>query len=372
MTSILWIRTCSFIASALAAAGVSCGLPTTRLAGTSIKCSLVQVADNERSGGPAFSFLVPSGWKSETSFHWNGNTYVARLTAMTPNKAYLVDRLEPINMSYNAASGTTATGTRLTKATDFLRLVVQSMPSQPGVGNIRVVEEQNIDLPLSENQKRMQSLRQIGGMSQRLFREQGFLRVSFDRDGTQETAGIETTVEAYCSGNNMALGGSGGQFSSENDSYVVGPTLSIATPISTDPEKVKEAQIVANTAQMSPQFGLFCAKLAAQMAHTAFDITSAEGKRLIQQIRDHTDQIVEDFKSRWEDRDKTVHDFCNYVTDQQDFKSADGTINTLPAYYSYAWKNDQGQFVLTDNPTFDPRGTDNTTWESLQKTIHEQ
>jgi hypothetical protein len=333
---------------------------------------MVQVAENERSIGTAFSFLVPSGWKSQTSFHWNGNTYVARLAAMTPDKTYIVDRLEPISMSYNASSGTTARGTRLTKATDFLRLVVQSLSREPGVGNVRLVEEDNVDLPLSENQKRMQSLRQIGGMSQRLFRQQGFLRVSFERNGKPETAGMETTVEAYGSANNMSLGQSGGRFSSVNDSYVVGPTLSIATPTSPDAQKVKEAQIVANTAQMSPQFGLFCAKLAAKMAHMAFDITSAEGKRLIQETRERTDQIIEDFKARWADRDKTVHDFCNYVTDQQDFKSADGTISTLPAYYSYAWKNDQGQYVLCDDPTFDPRGTDQTSWEPLQKTIHEQ
>jgi len=333
---------------------------------------MIQVADNERTFGPAFSFLVPTGWKPETSFHWTGNTYVARLTAMTPDRAYIVDRLEPISMSYNATSGTAATGTRLTKATDFLQLIAQSFSRDPGIGNVRIMEVENIELPLSDNQKRMQSLRQIGGMSQRLFRQQGFLRVSFDRNGKPETAGIETTVEAYGNANNMALGRSGGQFNSENDSYVVGPTLSITTPISTDPEKVKEARIVANTVQMSPQFGLYCARLAAEMAHAAFDATSANGKRLIQQFREHTDQIIQDFKNRWEGRDKTVHDFCNYVTDQQDFKSADGTISTLPAYYSYAWKNDQGQYVLTDTPTFDPRGTDNSNWEPLKKTIHGQ
>jgi hypothetical protein len=350
--------------------GVGFSLPTTKAAGSGIRCSMVQLQDNERTFGTAFSFLVPSGWKSETSFHWNGNTYTARFAGMTPDKLYIVDRLEPISMSFNMSTGTGAKGTRLTKATDFLHPVVQSLSREPGVGNVRLVEEDNADLPLSDNQKLMQNSRQIGGMSQRLYRQHGFLRVSFERNGAPETAGMETTVEAYCSGNNMRVGQ--GQFISENDNYVVGPTLSIATPTSPDAAKVKEAQIIVNSAQMSPQFGLYCARLAAEMAHISFEATSAQGKRLIQQIRDHTDQIVEDFKARWDDRDKTVHDFCNYVSDQQDFKSADGTIHTLPAYYSHAWKNDQGQYVLTDSPTYDPRGTDSTTWEPLQKTIHEQ
>jgi hypothetical protein len=41
---------------------------------------------------------------------------------------------------------------------------------------------------------------------------------------------------------------------------------------------------------------------------------------------------------------------------------------TTPAYYDHAWSNGQGDYFLSNDPTFDPRGTGNGSWEQMEKT----
>jgi hypothetical protein len=337
-----------------------------------IKCTLAQVKDEQRTGLVAFTYFVPDGWEGKNSLVWNGNTYVADLIASTPDKLYTVDQLEPISMNYSASSGTQAKGIRMTHATDFLHALVNRMQQQGGAKNVRVLEDVNQELPLADWQKLLQQNRMIGGMSQATFRESGFMKFTFDRNGVVETATVGTTVAGNLLSNNMALGfgPTQRQFSSETGSYVVGPTMLVVVPSQASAQKVKETQIVASSARITPKFLDYCANLALQMARASEKMTEERGRQLREDMEKQTTRLMSDFKARMAARDANVHDFCNYLLDQQDYHAPDGNIVTLPNNYNHAWANNQGVYILTDDHTFDPRGTDGTTWQEMPKAEH--
>jgi hypothetical protein len=136
----------------------------------------------------------------------------------------------------------------MTHATDFLHALVNRMQQQGGAKNVRVLEDVNQELPLADWQKLLQQNRMIGGMSQATFRESGFMKFTFDRNGVVETATVGTTVAGNLLSNNMALGFglTQRQFSSETGSYVVGPTMLVVVPsqaLASPPSSWTTAQI---------------------------------------------------------------------------------------------------------------------------------
>jgi len=44
-------------------------------------------------------------------------------------------------------------------------------------------------------------------------------------------------------------------------------------------------------------------------------------------------------------------------------------VVTLPSTYKFAWANGQGNYYVTDDPTFDPKGTGsgNGRWQVMDK-----
>jgi len=329
-----------------------------------IKCSLQQVTD-AREGIVAFTYFVPTGWKPDNSFKWTGNTYFAEYSASTPDRQYQVTHLEPLNINYSSSTGTAATGIRIEKATDFLQAVMHQMEQAGNASNVTVLDEINNDLPLTETQNLLAGSRMIGGMSQHQFRQAGYLKVKFIRNGVEEVASLGTTVAGSTMGNDMAVGTS--RFKSMQGSYVAGPTVLVVNPTKPAPSKMKEAQIVASSARMTPKFLSYCMRLVLAISSAQLHATEEQGKRLREQMAEQAAKRMDDFKAGMALRDAQTHDFCNYLLDRQDYKAQDGSIVTIPTTYDHPWENGQGQFVLTDDPTFDPHGLGPGDWKPMSK-----
>ena len=344
-------------------------------AGNGIVCSLEQVKDTQRSGLVAFTYLLPKGWSAQNSLSWNANgVYQAEFIAETADHQYGVDQLEPINMVYTAATGMAPKGLRLTHATDFLDALVGRIRQQGKATNIKVVEQFNTTLPETATQKLMASGKMYGNMSQRTFNEAGYAKITFEMGGVEETASLGTSVMGWMMQNNMVTGVGRTQstFNTETGTYVVGPTLLVVAPAQASPARVKEGQIIASSVRMTPQFTSFVIKLALQMSEAGAQAARENGKRLQQDMEDRREKSMADFRTHMAEKDANTHDFCNYILDRQDFKSANGTVVTMPSAYSHAWSNGSGEYVLTNDPTYDPRGTGAGDWQKMQRTTATQ
>ncbi len=340
--------------------------------GKGIKCSLAKVEDAQRSGLTAYTYFVPSGWQSKSSLNWNTQiTYIADFTANTPDGQYLVEQVQPLNMQYVNSNGKILQGFRITKAIDYLHGLISALEQKGTVSNVKVVQEYNEDAPLTEFEKNMpKPLPSIGGMVQTTFNQTAFMKISFEKDGHQLVGSVGTTVYGYLLVNNMkmGIGPTARMWLSENGTYVVGPTLLIVTPPTPDPAKVKEAQIVSSSGRITPKFGQFCAQLALAKSQADLQASAERGRQFIQQMRQQTAQIKENFEARMAQKDADTHAFCNYILDQQDYTDHSGNVVTLPSAYTHSWTNGNGEYILNDNPTFDPKGIGLNTWQQLEKT----
>lgn len=341
--------------------------PKAHGAGKGVECSLVQLKDNQRSGVVAFTYLVPKGWQNKTVFSWNNNnTYTAEMGATTPDQHYIVDQLEAVNIVYTSSNGKVTQGLRITHATDFLAALVGRMQQKGGMTNIKVVDQYNKSLPLTDTQQLEANSRMIGGMSQNTFHETGYLKITFEQNGVQEAAELGTTVAGNLLTNNLVngIGRTATRFTTENGTYVVGPTLYIVEPSKPSAARIQEAKVIASSVRCNPQFAAYCVKLALQMANNARLVTAEKIKQMQRDFEDNREKLMANFKEQMAERDDFTHDFCNYISNQQDFKSSNGTVVTIPNDYDHAWSNGQGGVYVSKDPTFNPGGD----WESMQKT----
>ncbi len=122
--------------------------------GAGVECQLVQLKDSQRSGVVAFTYLVPIGWQTKSTFNWNNNnTYTAELGATSSDNHYVVDQLEAVSIVYSSFNGKVNQGLKITHATDFLEALVGRMQQKGGMTNIQVVDQYNKIVAPNRNAK---------------------------------------------------------------------------------------------------------------------------------------------------------------------------------------------------------------------------
>ena len=84
-----------------------------------------------------------------------------------------------------------------------------------------------------------------------------------------------------------------------------------------------------------------------------------------------SDEISRDRQKSWEDRqarqDEMNRRYSQYQRGLQDYRDADGNRVELPAGYNNAWISRGGEYIMTDNPNFNPNVEFNGTWTPMAK-----
>ncbi len=325
------------------------------------KCTVEKVKDTQKSGLVAFTFLVPTGWTPHSLFNWDKNgSFFANLSASSPDKHTSADVLEPCVLTYGWMNKIAPKGIRIDHATDFLHALVSQMQTQQGVTNVETVEEVNQDLPLTDFQKKAATTN-WGPMHKRSYlHETGFLKVTFQRDGVEETANLGTTVTGMMQVIQIPNSPGPTTISQTNQ---VGPTVVIVTESHASLAKIREAQIVASSMHMTPQFLDYWRKMTTAMAEAYLRGTAAA-------LKENNDtwhgRAMASFRDQMAAKDANTHDFCNYLLDQQDYRAPGGGTVTLPTYIK-AYTNSNGEYLISDNPQFVPSGAGSQVWEQLVK-----
>jgi hypothetical protein len=94
-----------------------------------------------------------------------------------------------------------------------------------------------------------------------------------------------------------------------------------------------------------------------------------EFSRKLSQI---SDEIREDNLKSWYDRqavgDRIAEDFSQYVRGVDEYYDPiEGRPVELPAGYDNAWSNANGEYIISDNPNFNPNVGSNLNWEPMKK-----
>jgi hypothetical protein len=316
----------------------------------------------------AYTFLLPQGWKNESSFHWAGQSFVANLKATSPDGAYFVDKLEPMNMQYSSGSGQQSHGIQFNKATDFLEAIVHKGQETGQSSNVRILEETNSDLPLTREQLLLANSPQTGGMFRNQFHQNGFLKVSYLHNGVQTISVMGATVAGTNQGSHMQLGfgSTARQYSNMIGAYVIQQATQIVYPENPSSQRMDEAKLVAGSDRMGDAFCLYCAKLALAMAVGSREATERELKEFTENMREEGVKRQEQFREQMAAKDATTHDFCNYLLDQQDYHLQGGIV-TLPTSYNGWYDPVSSTLLVSADPHYVPSGAGMQTYEQLQK-----
>ncbi|MHB8638114.1 MAG: hypothetical protein ACYC96_16780 [Fimbriimonadaceae bacterium] len=356
------LTACALLASTalLACAGLTLAAHGAKPVG--IKCKLSELKDTEKSGLIAYTYFVPDGWQSENYLKWGKyDDFTATLTATTADKRYAVNQIEPLLVSYMSFRNSTR-GLRIIHATDFLHVIVAQIEQQFKATDIKVIEELNEPLPLTAMQERAQSMNWGPMQTRNQLHESGYLKVSFSLNGKPETAALGTTV----SGTNTRMHALNNvnETTSESGVYRVGPTMVVANPSAPSALMVKEMQIVASSMKPTPKFAAFCRKLTASLAKAQLNINKAAFKA---SNTNWHERSMAAFRGQMAGKDANTHQFCNYILDQQDYRAQGGKTVTLPTAYNHSWSDGKGGYVLSGDPTLDPRGYGGGNWKQMFK-----
>jgi hypothetical protein len=84
-----------------------------------------------------------------------------------------------------------------------------------------------------------------------------------------------------------------------------------------------------------------------------------------------SDEISRDRQKAWEDRqarqDEINKRYSQYQRGVQEYRDADGNRVELPAGYNHAWISRGDEYIVTDNPNFNPNVEMKGTWTQLEK-----
>jgi hypothetical protein len=94
-----------------------------------------------------------------------------------------------------------------------------------------------------------------------------------------------------------------------------------------------------------------------------------EMSRMLSQVSDQMSaEKMAQFESRGDVYDKVSQQFSdNTLGIDRYFDPHEGREVELPSGYNHAWSNNNGEYIVTDNPNFNPNVGSNLHWESLER-----
>ncbi|MDO9265153.1 MAG: hypothetical protein Q7U02_14380 [Desulfosalsimonadaceae bacterium] len=81
-----------------------------------------------------------------------------------------------------------------------------------------------------------------------------------------------------------------------------------------------------------------------------------------------SDSMMQSYENRQQVYDRISENFSEYVRGTEHYNNPiEGREVELPGGYSHAWTNAGGEYILTDNPNYNPNVGSNQNWEELPK-----
>lgn len=325
-----------------------------------IECKLDKVKDTGRTGLVAFTYLIPNGWVAAPTLAWNSDiSLFGEFQAHTKDLKYYVDQVEPFNMSYSSLPGGPHQGFRIVHATDFLKVLLRQVESKGLASNVKIIDEKNSEIPLTAQEKQLYGMARNMSGSTDIISEAGFLEVSFQKGSEHGIATFATIVKGTLSSSPAFQG------RYETGNYVIGPTMFVLRPTQVTSQRAAEIRILEASLRMTPQFTLYLLKL--ETAHSQGAIRAIHNEER-QEQSEWRARSMSRFKAQMASKDAHTREFCDYISDQQEYVGAGGRQATLPANYIRAWADNSGDYILTNSYTYNPKKySNNQSWGLLHK-----
>ncbi len=335
-----------------------------------LKLKLVKVMDREGIGSEAFSVLVPTNWNFDGGIYWTLRSpampavvsfkvwnpsdsevfevFPAHLFSWSNDQMFL--STFPIGSNYLGSEVRPPMG-----AVEFLKAYL--VPKFRGkYGEIKFLEERPLDLP-PETPSYQQGVE--------LSRNAGRMRIEYLEEGREVEEEIYGIIERY----RFSMPGIYGMIVHTN--WVADYLFSFKTLRGELEGKRKIFQLIAHSFKLNPTWFSKYNQVVNFLVQNQIQQISNIGEisRIIARTSDEiSDMVMSSYKYRESVMDKIATQWSDAMRGIDRYQNPiDGREMELPSGYYNAWVNTLGEYILSDDPNFDPNIGSNVRWEKMEK-----
>jgi len=334
--------------------------------------------DQQGTGLEAFSFLMPSNWKFEGGMQWIiDNPAMPSVTAFKvfnpkgkdqfevfPNHCFFwSNNQQLLNMFPPGSRYFGIIVMRPVSAQKALRNIILS-EQRNGFSALKVIKDENVpELPKALGAgKQAQGKDSSGATGAKL-------RVSYIKDGVTMEEEFYAEVESF----SFPVQSMVGIF--YNTVWYIDYIFSFKAEKGKLESNTKIFQTITASFKLNPRWYAKYSNVIEYMAQQKISQIKSIGdfSRMLSRMSDQvSDQVFEEkmqhFKTRGDVYDEVSQKFGdNTLGIDRYYDPHEGKEVELPSGYNYAWSNNNGEYIMSDSPNFNPNVGSNLHWEPLKR-----
>ncbi len=330
--------------------------------------------DRQGTGLDAFSFLMPSGWQFDGGMQWIlDNPAMPSVTAFRvlnsngkeqfevfPSHCFFwTTSLELLKMFPPGSRYFGSTVKRPITAQNALRNII--LPEQrKGFPALKVLKDENVpELPLALGAgKQAQGFGSSGATGAKL-------RISYVNDGVTMEEEFYAVVESF----SFPVQSMYGTFYSTI--WYIDFIFSFKAETGKLESNTKIFQTITSSFKVNPKWYAKYSNVIEYMAQQKITQIKSIGEfsRMLSRMSDQVSaEKMEQFKANGDVYDKVSQKFSdNTLGIDRYYDPYEEREVQLPSGYNHAWSNNNGEYIMSDNPNFNPNVGSNLNWESMKR-----
>jgi hypothetical protein len=339
-----------------------------------LRCKIYTYVDQQGTGLEAFSFVMPSDWKFEGGMQWIlDNPAMPSVTAFKvfnpkgkeqfevfPNRCFFwSNNPQLLNMFPPGSRYFGSLVMRPVSAQKALRDIILS-EHRNGVSALKVIKDENV--PELPNALRAGKQTQGNGRSGATGAK---LRVSYIQDGVTMEEEFYAQVESY----SFPVQSMVGTF--YNTIWYMDYIFSFKAEQGTLESQTRIFQALTASFKLNPHWYAKYSHVIEYMAQQKINQIKSMGEfgRMLSRMNDQrSEEKMPQPKARGDGYDEVSQIFSdNTLGIDRYYDPHKGKEVELPSGYNYAWSNNNGEYMMSDNPNFNPNVGSNLHWEPLKR-----
>ena len=330
--------------------------------------------DQQGTGLPAFSFLMPSDWAFEGGISWILDN--PAMPAVTAFRVYNPKGKEDFEVfashCYFWTNNLQLLGMFPPGTKYFGSTVKKPITAQKALRNIILTEHRNgfPDLKIIKDEDVPELPKALGAGKQ----AQGYgssgatgakLRVTYTSNG------VPMEEEFYAVVESMTFPIQGMYGTTYNTIWYVDYIFSFKAEKGKLESHTQVFQTITSSFKVNPPWFAKYSNVIEYMAQQQITHIRSIGEfsRMLSQMSDQiSDEKMQQFESRGDVYDKVSQKFSdNTLGIDRYYDPHEGREVELPSGHNQAWSNNNGEYIVSDNPNFNPNVGSNLDWRPLEK-----
>lgn len=336
-----------------------------------LSMQLSAIKDNQVTKGNAILFLLPKEWQQKSQLDWDAqNTQFPASAYLQVNNPNNTAQLHIYKTSFYTLANQSMYNSGIGLGTKYMGgIVVANMSTNTTDAAMRTLNEMNVLPPnikfIDTKVIKIESTNPIDIQAQKQNPQIQFISDNIIRKGTFTKNGENYTIliNAYVNGTiNKSL-----NFSN----WHVLPILFIIKQDAKEVENTELCQTVLKSIRYTPAF-LSVQQQVIKFLNDQFYQGVRNIAAISQQISRNNDAMIASIDKSYTQANtsyKTSSNdgFSQYIRGVENYSDGSGGTYELPSTYSNAWKNGNGEIILTNEAGYNPNIGSVQGWEELKK-----